>query len=306
MDALLVHGKDGEPGDTPVGLEARRDVADDVLNEDRIVVGLHSDMALVLALEQRVDGRGSRLLGDLDEFFDPDQAGLAAAVAGAAGLDGDHAALVMRPVVADRLAAGAEALDGGRHREDEVDVVGARLGDEGALVVHQGGGAGDRGGLLDEVREAHLDVGALGLEVAAQLAQQRRDCAHRDLAAVAVEHLDEAAHVRPLEVVGEAHREGNRGDGVLALVEAVEDDDRVTQIAGANAVDRQAAVVGSVLDVGEVRAGGGRRRGGLPRLTLHTRPSRNSSHRCEPGGRARPGGPGGRGAAWRSTRRGGR
>ena len=63
-----------------------------------------------------------------------------------------------------------------------------------------------------------------------------------------VEHLDEAAHVRALEVVGQAHRHRDRGDGVLPLVLAVEDDDRVAQVADAT-WSIGIAVVGVVLDV---------------------------------------------------------
>ena len=49
------------------------DVADHVLDEHRVVVGLHRDVALVGPLEQRVDGAEADCFGDVDQFLDPDQ-----------------------------------------------------------------------------------------------------------------------------------------------------------------------------------------------------------------------------------------
>ena len=62
--------------------EANRDAADHVLDEDRVVVGLHRDVALVGALEQRVDRSRAGRLGQLDEFLDPDERGLPVVIVG--------------------------------------------------------------------------------------------------------------------------------------------------------------------------------------------------------------------------------
>jgi hypothetical protein len=89
------------------------------------------------------------------------------------------------------------------------------LADEGDVVVHQALHAGNRGRLVDEVGEAHLDVAGFGLEALTISRSIGSKVLHRDLALVAVEDLDEARHVRALEVVGQADVHVEHGDGVL-------------------------------------------------------------------------------------------
>src|SRR4249919_2511536 len=72
VNALLVYGLDLEGRDAGVVFQEKRDVAYEVFDENRIVMSLHGHVALVGALEQSVDRRGGRFLGNLDEFFDPD------------------------------------------------------------------------------------------------------------------------------------------------------------------------------------------------------------------------------------------
>lgn len=73
MDALVVDGFDFKPADALVLFEEEGSIADDILDEDGIVEGLHGDVALVGTLQWRVDGGGGRLLGNGDELFDPDE-----------------------------------------------------------------------------------------------------------------------------------------------------------------------------------------------------------------------------------------
>ena len=70
-----------------------------------------------------------------DQLLDPDPGGLALRSAHAPHLDGDVPALVVRAVLADLLAAGAEARDRHLNPKDEVHAVAVRLTHERALVV---------------------------------------------------------------------------------------------------------------------------------------------------------------------------
>ena len=101
-----------EPGHPAVIAQRARRGARHVLDEHRIIVRPHRDITFVGPFEQREDRAGGRGFRDFDEFLHPHHGGHAALVA---RLDpqGDVAALVVGPVVADRLAARAHA--GNRH-----------------------------------------------------------------------------------------------------------------------------------------------------------------------------------------------
>jgi hypothetical protein len=55
VDALVIYGMDLEPGHASVFLEPHSDIANDVLDEDWIIVGLHSHMTFVRPFQKRVD-----------------------------------------------------------------------------------------------------------------------------------------------------------------------------------------------------------------------------------------------------------
>jgi hypothetical protein len=90
-------------------------------------------------------------------------------------------------------------------------------------------GAAHRRALLDEVRELHGDVGGAGVVVAAQLGAERAEAADVDLPAVAVEQLDEPAHVRAAPAVRQRHAHVDLGDRMLLPVGPVQHADRVAQ-----------------------------------------------------------------------------
>ena len=52
MDALVVYGPNLKPFDARVGFELGGRVSDDIFHENRIVVCLHGDMALIGAFEE--------------------------------------------------------------------------------------------------------------------------------------------------------------------------------------------------------------------------------------------------------------
>ncbi len=249
MDALVVYGADFEPLNARIGLELGRRVSDDIFDENRVVVGLHGDMALVGALEEWVDRDRSRFFCHIDEFFDPEKIpGAIFFLAGANG-DGDISALIMGSVVTDFLGAGAEGSNGNPHPEKEVVAVAVGIPDEGAEVVHGCGETGDWGLALDEVRKLDLDVCGLGIEAFFQVVKDCRDRAHGELALVLSEDLQEARHVGALEVMRQTHGEGYLRGALLLLILPIEDSDGIKQITYTNLVYRDSACVWSALDV---------------------------------------------------------
>ena len=73
---------------------------------------------------------------------------------------------------------------------------------------------------------------------------------------VRVEHLDEAAHVRALEILGQIDQQADPRHGVLRLVCLVAHLDRVEQALHAHLVDAQLARIGLALAIGQRRRGG--------------------------------------------------
>ena len=123
------------------------------------------------------------------------------------------------------------------------------LADERGVVVHQALDAGHRRLLHDEVREAHLDVAGVGLQPRRHLVEHRRGTTRPRSRARAVQDLDEARHVRALEVVGQVHVHVEVRDRVLLAARAVLDPHRVADVLDADAVDRDPAGVGAALHV---------------------------------------------------------
>lgn len=265
VDRLEVLGVDLVPGDAIVVVEADGEVADDVLDELGVVVGLLGDELFVGALEHGVDGRAGRGLEVRHHVLDP-ECGLA--FAGAcleADLGFDLAALVVGAVLADLLRARAEAgRRGGDAHHEVIHVIGAAL--EGHLVVHQAGLLGDGRELLDEVGEAGLEVGFLGVEALADGAGEFGDAVGRDgFAGVVVEDLEEPAHVRALLVVGQGDVHVDGGDGGLLAAVGGAEADRINDVLDADAVDRDVALVLRGLHV-DHRLAADRFLGGVGRL----------------------------------------
>jgi hypothetical protein len=111
MDAFVVDGFDVEPGHPVVVAQRTRCGPHHVLHENRMIVRLHRYVPFVRAFEQREDRAGSRRLRDLDQVFQPHHGRPAALVAWPYP-QGDVPALIVGPVVADGLAARADAGDG--------------------------------------------------------------------------------------------------------------------------------------------------------------------------------------------------
>ena len=81
----------------------------------------------------------------------------------------------------------------------------------------------------------------VGIQVLGHLLQHRAEGIDRNLALVPVQDLDEARHVRALEIVGQVHVHVEIGDGVLLAAGAVLDLDRMADVLDADPVDRNSA-----------------------------------------------------------------
>ena len=164
-------------------------------------------------------------------------------------LDDDVRTLVVRAALRDALRARAEARNRHQHLHPHFLAAVVDLADQARLVVHEARHAGDRRGLHDEVREAHLDVAGRGVEAPRHFREHLPERFHRDLALVLVQHLDEARHVRALEVVGQGDVHVEVGDGVLLAGAAILDAHRVVDVLDPHLVDRDLPGVFPALDV---------------------------------------------------------
>ena len=248
VDALVVHSADLEPRDAGILLEEASGVADDVLDEDRIVVSLHGDVALVGALEDRIHWRGGGSLGNANQFLDPDELPVAVGLLRADG-QGHVAPLIVRSVITNLLGARAERGDGNNDAQQEV--VGHTIGlrDERGAVFHRGGEPADRRGAENVIGKFDFDMRGLGVEAAFQFVKNLGNGPHRDLALMPAENFEEPAHVRPLEVMGQADGHGEARRGLLLLVLLIEDRDGERDVADADLINGDAAGVRSLLNV---------------------------------------------------------
>ena len=249
MDALVVHGPDLEPLDTRVGFKLGCRVADDIFNENRVIVGLHGDMAFIGALEEGIDRCGGRFFRHIHEFLYPEKIPRTIFLLKRADGDRDITALIVGSVIADLLGAGAEGAHGNAHAEKEVVALAIGFPDESAKIVHGRGETGDWGLALDEVRKLDLDVGGLSIEPFFEVVKDCRDRAHGELALVLSENLQETTHVGSLEVVRKTYGKRYLGSALLLLVLPIEDSDGIKQIANTDLIDSNSACVWSALDV---------------------------------------------------------
>ena len=247
VDRLEILALDHVGGDARLGVEPQRDVAHHVLDELRVVVGPFGHVFLIGPLEDAVQLARGLGLGDVDQFLDPH-------VLAQLRLDRDVRALVVRAALRDLLRARAQARDRNHDAHPQRGLAVAAFADQRRLVIHEALDAAHGRALGDEEREGHLDVPGVGVEARGHLHQHVAERVDRDLALV-VQDLDEARHVRALEIVGQVdvHVEGR--DRVLVADGAVLDPHRVAQLLDPDAVDGDPARVGAALHVLDGSAG---------------------------------------------------
>ncbi len=121
----------------------------------------------------------------------------------------------------------------------------ADLADQRRLVVHQALDAGHRRALHHEIRETSSRCGRRRRPGASVISASIERNESTEISRSSVQDLDEARHVRALEVVRQVHVHVEGRDGVLLAGRAVLDPDRMADVLDADAVDRNAARVGA-------------------------------------------------------------
>ena len=162
--------------------------------------------------------------------------------------DGHVRTLVVRAALRDLLRAGAQAGDRHHHAHPQRGVAAAALANQCRLVIHQALDARDWRALGHEERERHLDVSGVGVQPLGHLHQHVAERIDGDLPLM-VQDLDEARHVRALEVVRQVHVHVEGGDRTLLARGAVLDPHRVADVLDADPVDGDLARVGASLHV---------------------------------------------------------
>lgn len=292
VDALEAFRLDAVPGEIRVAVEPLRNVADHVLHEHRVFIAALRDEFLVHPFEEGIDLAARRLLDQLDQVLNPEEFPKT-------DLDENDRALVVGTAGADLLGAGADRGDRHGHPHAEVHFPGRVDAGEGAAVFHQASGSGDRCRLLDEIGEVDLHVRGLGLELLPNAREDRLERLDIDPAAELVQNLDEPAHVRALEVMGQVHVHVDLGVDVLGAVGAVQHDDGIFDALDADLGDGDVAFVRLVLDVDHgvpvLEAFKGLRRSASqrwrrPRMRIRGRPPGRQRGRCPIPIRSRPAG----------------
>ncbi len=251
VDAFLVDRLHLESGNTFILLEGEGDVANEVFDKDGIVVGLHGDVAFVGTLQQGIDWCGSSLLGDGDEFFDPDEFPPTAFLLFGADLDGHVPTLIVSAVVADLLTARTESLDWHLNPHSEIVLLAIRFAEERDFAADFGFGPRNRCCLLDEIGKAHLDLRALGIQALLQVVQNEGQGAHGDLPLVRGQHLQKPTHVSALEVVGQMNRHRDRRHCRQRFAVPVHDLDGILQVGDAYLINGNTSGVSRLLNVWE-------------------------------------------------------
>ena len=93
-------------------------------------------------------------------------------------------------------------------------------------------------------------MAGLGFQALDHLVKHQLERLHGDLALVRIQDLDEARHVRSLELVRQADVHVERRDGVLHVARALGDADGMADRLDADLVDGELAPVLGALDVG--------------------------------------------------------
>lgn len=113
VNAFEVLGFDSIPGHPRIGVEPQSHVSHKIFDKYRIFVRSLGDRLFVLAFQQSIKLRTRGTFNHRNQVFNPNN------FVGP-DLDGDFAALIVRPIFGNRFGAGAKRRDVGFDREDEI------------------------------------------------------------------------------------------------------------------------------------------------------------------------------------------
>ena len=146
MDAFEILGFYAVPLDVGMSVAFEGDGTDEVLDKNRIIVGLFSHMFFVWPFEERKDFGAGTGFDQRNEILDPH--GFAEG-----DLKSDEATLIMGATFADGLAAGAESGDGNCDSDFEAEIFSMEGGIEVDLIIHEAWGGSDGSFFFYEVGE---------------------------------------------------------------------------------------------------------------------------------------------------------
>jgi len=146
MDAFEIFGFYAVPLDVGMSVAFEGNGTDEILDKNRIIVGLFSHVFFVWPFEERKDFGAGTGFDQRNEIFDPH--GFAEG-----DLKSDEATLIMGAAFADGLAAGAESGDGNCDSDFEAEIFSVEGGVEVDLIIHKAWGGSDGSFLFYEVGE---------------------------------------------------------------------------------------------------------------------------------------------------------
>ena len=157
--------------------------------------------------------------------------------------------LIVRSVVADLLAAWAQGLHGYHHAQRHIVLRTIARHDKRAVTSHLRLGTAHRRSLFNEVRERHLNVGALRVQALLEIMQDCRQTSRGDLTLVLGQHLEKSAHMRALEMMRKMHGHRDVSHSWHKLAVLIHHTDRIAKIGNADLINRYASGVWGALDV---------------------------------------------------------
>ncbi len=228
-----------------VGVQLTGHVANQILDEFGVLVGVFRNVFFVAALESTPKLARSGRFRDADLFF---QRHFRAQFTGNANLR----ALIVRAVLADFLAAGAQAGNGsGNFLLDGRNAVLA-FGLVANFIIHDALESGNRAALRNEEGTADFNIAVLGVQQGEHLRDQRLHHGRAQRLKVFGEQRHEAGHMRPLLRSGQADIHRHRGYGGLRTIDALYGN-RDGDAADADAINGDTSRVGRALYVGQSR-----------------------------------------------------
>lgn len=249
MNGFVVHRLYAKPLDEFVCASLQGNVSDKVFDEDRVVVGALSHCFLIWTLQHAVQLAAGTGFDEFDQVLDPDR------LMKAHG-ESDQSSLVVGSPFADSLGARAESGHGNFYSDDIVNLISFCVDLKDDAIVQQALCFCDGRPLGAKIRKAHFHMRFLGVQPDEEFLRHRRNAGHGQFPAMRVEDLQEAAHVRSLEVMGEIHRHVDRCDRVLGSLVAVANAQGKTDILDADSINGQSSVITLVLGVFESGHGG--------------------------------------------------
>jgi hypothetical protein len=94
-----------------------------------------------------------------------------------------------------------------------------------------------------------MNVGTFRVQFLPQISKDGRNRAHRYLASMLIQDFDKPTHVGALEFVWQVDRHFQDRHGVLLLVIAVENNNRVSQPRHSDSIQRHLTFITSTLDI---------------------------------------------------------